>query len=741
MFKAALAMLDSDGDPFKAATGMLKGQGATDLITAVISAGIMDKLTTTFSLATAAGAADFMQHAKASLAHHAVNAGLNAVVQGEDLGKALTSNLPMVVVNTFGRYMSQEIGIQNKTGAISNTREVLSHALIGGVTGAIAGGEKGALSGIAAASVTAIAGKYLTNAEPAALQQVRTAEQKLGRALTPEETTALVGKAGNAQIKEHSKQLSRNLKLGEFAATGLGIATGTSGSNCQRTNITSTSSQQTAYGLEVQRGADGILLSSAANGAISADEPLSKQETVAYVEDAASLQNINTHPPTDNAARITAARIAGTNLGISREPNVAVQDELNQQQDNTHMQATRGIEQQSKFSLLQNNNVAYEPEVPYLRSPFADLPHYSPVSLFSSQAKYHVEQVSVSWGDAIANFFISSAYAADMPSDTNTNTNINIFDNRMFNNFNLQKSFAFPTMLSESGHMPQWLRSPAGTTDSQTGTITSRYTCYGNIQQQNIGYNFTDKMLYGLGYGAGILEWVMTPLTLLSPKMDYQEFQHYGSQALYGLPDASMLSIADQAGLQQSYIEQGKDIYHAIKSFMNTPNQSLELHGPSALHGLPGSSMLSIEEEATIQRNHIASNEILNYFDRTQAASDAARASGKQLAAGRIKGKAHADVVGPGVVMCMGGFGLAGMGRNALTSTNVLRQANNLSRTLLPTRNAVGSPIVRMWDNTKQKLRFNVGAKGGPSAAVERFTPLANNISKSEARELLRAGG
>ena len=112
-----------------------------------------------------------------------------------------------------------------------------------------------------------------------------------------------------------------------------------------------------------------------------------------------------------------------------------------------------------------------------------------------------------------------------------------------------------------------------------------------------------------------------------------------------------------------------------------------------------------------------SSNEILNYFDRTQAASDAARASGKQLAAGRIKGKAHADVVGPGVVMCMGGFGLAGMGRNALTSTNVLRQANNLSRTLLPTRNAVGSPVVRMWDNTKQKLRFNVGGKGNAGAA------------------------
>ncbi len=133
-----------------------------------------------------------VQDIQRGLIRATVNTGVSTAIQGGKLDENLISALRMEAVSVIGENVAQEIGSAVKDGDLNTATQILAHAALGCVTGAIASGDCG--SGAVGGAVGETIGLTLLSDKRAEKVGAELGEALQNGELTPEQAEALAYK-------------------------------------------------------------------------------------------------------------------------------------------------------------------------------------------------------------------------------------------------------------------------------------------------------------------------------------------------------------------------------------------------------------------------------------------------------------------------------------------------------------------------------------------------------------------
>jgi hypothetical protein len=133
--KASVSLISNQGDIGKVLKDLGSQGSLRDLATSMLSAGLMDKLSSTFKLPETPST--LFEHAQHNLARGGIDVALNTSIQGEKLSDALKTGLVTAAVRTGAATLSNTIGAEQKEGKLDPVTHKLEHLIVGGVSGLV----------------------------------------------------------------------------------------------------------------------------------------------------------------------------------------------------------------------------------------------------------------------------------------------------------------------------------------------------------------------------------------------------------------------------------------------------------------------------------------------------------------------------------------------------------------------------------------------------------------------------
>lgn len=154
------ALINNQGDLGAALASLGSSDGLRSLVTAMVTAGLTAGLTDGLQLhtelPTTAPLTDrIVQDIQQGLIKASVRAGISTAISGGKLGDNLISALRVEAASVIGENVAQEIGKAVDAQDMNTASQLIAHAALGCVTGAVASGDcgSGALGGVVGETV------------------------------------------------------------------------------------------------------------------------------------------------------------------------------------------------------------------------------------------------------------------------------------------------------------------------------------------------------------------------------------------------------------------------------------------------------------------------------------------------------------------------------------------------------------------------------------------------------------
>ncbi|HQZ88123.1 MAG TPA: DUF637 domain-containing protein [Gammaproteobacteria bacterium] len=198
--QAAVSLLQNEGNPLKAVESLASVDTAKSVAIAMISAGVMDKISKSLNLPGLGKGKSLLEHLQYNVARASVNAALNMSINHQSPGDALKAGFMDAAVGTAAGAAAQEIGGLRQDGHIGYASHKLLHAALGAVGGAILAGPGGALAG----AIGAVVG------------------ETVAEAFAPEEPTI----ESKGAWEDYGRERSRAAQIGNCAGAAAALITG-----------------------------------------------------------------------------------------------------------------------------------------------------------------------------------------------------------------------------------------------------------------------------------------------------------------------------------------------------------------------------------------------------------------------------------------------------------------------------------------------------------------------------------
>ena len=164
--QAAVALINNKGDIGGTLNDLGSSQNVRALVTAMVTAGALQGLNTTFGMEKVNAQSTFVQQLQKNLIDNTAGAVVNHAINGGDLKTQLEQSLKSAFIDTGSAQSANWIGDQYQNGTLNNFTHQLAHAIAGCAAGAAKSGDcsSGALGAVVGEMSAELYGGNRTNA-------------------------------------------------------------------------------------------------------------------------------------------------------------------------------------------------------------------------------------------------------------------------------------------------------------------------------------------------------------------------------------------------------------------------------------------------------------------------------------------------------------------------------------------------------------------------------------------------
>jgi adhesin HecA-like repeat protein len=212
--QTVVSMLANEGNIFKAIESLTQTAALKSLATAMISAGVMNKIAGALKLPKGSELKTLEQHLQYNLARASINTVLGIGINGQDEKAGLISGLTNAAVGTVSEACAQKVGQlyqPGKSGSLDPLSHKILHGVIGGASGAVLAKEKGVVAGAIGAVVAETVADVL-KPDPTTIQEQLKSETG---------TTATV----DAFVRLYSADIEKTANCSKLAAATVAFLT------------------------------------------------------------------------------------------------------------------------------------------------------------------------------------------------------------------------------------------------------------------------------------------------------------------------------------------------------------------------------------------------------------------------------------------------------------------------------------------------------------------------------------